>query len=231
MKDTERLFSLRATEVADLDPYNVRGKASQDQARELLMPDSMQSKENQIESYFNKEQRKILEINGYTIFSLQGKTVEDIIAEGLPVVYRYNSPVSGEILGIRSVKGEVAANLDFKDFFLPNSSRKSYFQQSGMVHAYENEKIIPMELRGIHAFIGNVAEYLEIALLEPELFGEKYSYNYTITETKILNGNQVLSLGSKDGLGIHLVSSDLNYDRGDIIFAAPLIEPFTGKRS
>src|SRR3989344_2929758 len=221
---------LRADEVADLDPYNVRGKTKTEAARERLpSADENSTKVEKVkEGFFNNEQTKILAENKFKRFELRGRTVEEII-DKIPIEFHGLSENMNEINTIKSMQGEVAIKTNKTGFFIPDSGSKNYFKQSGMVHAYENEVVIPLGLRGVQSILGNLADYLELALINLSLFGAKYGYYYTITESKIdhyRNGRSALAVGARDPSGIHVLSSGLDYKRGDIVFAAPLIVPF-----
>src|SRR3989344_8804148 len=83
MSESKKDDFLRSNQVADLDPYNVRGKPTHKTAEELLAEDvELQAPETGEEGTFTSEQRRLLEEEGYQIYTLTGESIQTLKAKG-----------------------------------------------------------------------------------------------------------------------------------------------------
>ncbi|OGH11140.1 MAG: hypothetical protein A3B38_03120 [Candidatus Levybacteria bacterium RIFCSPLOWO2_01_FULL_36_13] len=151
-------FNLRADEVADLDPYNVRGLKTQDQAKELLTPES----NSQIDRFTNQQKDKLQELE-YRIFTLHGETLGSLVEKGAKISWAWDD---SKIDFNRSYSSEVAiANKHFAGF-------SRYDEQVRELIKFERKirESLSEDGEEIKAVIGRAQDYAELFYQDPEIF-------------------------------------------------------------
>ncbi|OGH11030.1 MAG: hypothetical protein A3B38_02460 [Candidatus Levybacteria bacterium RIFCSPLOWO2_01_FULL_36_13] len=236
MTEPKKDEMMRSDQVADLDPYNQRGKPKQEAARELLGDEpEVEEDENFDGPKFTQEQKVKLRDYGAEIFTLHGESINSLKEKGLKVWSNLDS--SDFQLGYEGHKTEVAIRLASNYLFLPDSNNKNYDEQANMVTNYSLE--LERKIPGIYASLGFPSDYAEIVLhcltkRGLELFkGTTPNGGYMYTSTAMSRSESLgsgktdsffISVGGMDeyGLGIHAFSAteDISF-----IFATPLIFP------
>jgi hypothetical protein len=146
----------------------------------------------------------------YYTYTLTGRSIKQLREDGLKFWTTWHE--DNKIENIKSHKGKVSIP---KDLFLPNSNNKTFTEQKKMIKAFHP-----------NAFMGNVADYCELAYLHLQatgeyLFGEKYDYSWARTTTTV--GTLVADVGVFDadrGLDVHRWGRD---GRAGDVFASPLV--------
>jgi len=174
---------------------------------------------------FSNEARKALEKEGYVVYELTGQSIASLREQGKPFWSTWYKDYP-DFEALTSRKSEVAINP--KQFFLPKSNNKTLGEQQALVERFSTD--IFAKVSGVEAVLGEVSDYTELAFLSPEkqrLFGEKYDYNYTRTQTRVWS--DVAIVGDFLPGGGLLVDYWHPGRRHDFLFAAPLVVPVGNK--
>lgn len=168
-------FSLRANEVADLDPYNIRGMPKIEVARELVNPEALQ-----IERFTDQQKEKLQELE-YRIFTLHGETLGSLVDKGAIIIWNWDD---SKIDFNKSYTSEIAiANKHFAGF-------SRYDEQVRELIKFERKirKSLGDDGEEIEAVIGRAQDYAELFYQDPEIFdatGEDFDLQIrTSTEPK-----------------------------------------------
>lgn len=148
-------FGLRASEVADLDPYKVRKIEAKIQAEALIIEEKPQEEVGKLE--FTGEQKQQLEELGYQIYKLSGITPNEM--KGICFKYNFLRKGLRDLKNEKSIEGEVA--IDPNNFFWQETSYAKYLNQAAYV--ISNEKKSGVE--GTRFIWGNLADYVELSYL------------------------------------------------------------------
>lgn len=177
---------------------------------------------------FSPEQREALEKEGYVIYELTGKTIEDLRG----VVGNYHQPMWLQYdpidKSVKSKTSEVAINPE--KLFLPESDNKRFTEQKSLVAEFSED--ISTKIPGVEAIIGEAPDYVELASLS-RLF--RHNMNYIRTQTEISSGLVYVYVGN-------LYPSNLYPDGGFMVdrgcydsrlfnlFIVPLVVPKKSSR-
>jgi len=217
----------RPDEWVDQDPYNVRGKPTHKAAEELLAEDvELQAPETREEGTFTSEQTRLLEEEGYQIYTLTGESIATLKAKGFKFWSTWHEQ-NPQFETLQSRVGQVAIKTDPDEFFIPDSNNKTLDKQLEMVE--EQNKALSQRISGVKAILGEAADYIELAFQNNELFGEKYDYNYTRTQTPTV-GSHVATVGDfnpDNGLSVNYWHRAHGHD---FVWASPLVVPTSGTK-
>lgn len=153
---------------------------------------------------FLPETEEALKKEGDLIFSLTGKSIGDLIKEGMKFRLAWPEECSDDFEAMRSICSQVAFNP--KQLFLPDSNNKTFVQQEKLVKCFLREK--SKKIKGIKAIIGELPDFGELALnylkyleqikqTDKRLFGEEYNYDYASTKT-LMGKFLMASVGNAD---------------------------------
>lgn len=180
---------------------------------------------------FSPEARTVLENAGYSIYGLTGQSIKTLREAGRKFWSTWHKGHDFENLASRL--SEVAIHPDPEQFYLPNSNKKTLSQQEELVGRFSEQLRTDKEIKGVEAIIGGVADYTELAFAHLDrtrerLFGEKYGYRYTRTNTPTV-GSGVAIVGDFDArFGLYV--SDWSRDDGDPrVWVSPLVVPAGNK--
>lgn len=170
---------------------------------------------------FTPETRETLEQRGYLVHELTSQSIKTLRDAGRPFWSSWHKDYP-QFEALESRSSEVAINP--QELFIPDSNRKTYKQQLAMVEEFSEA----LKVQGAEAILGEMPDYVELAFTHLDatgdrLFGEKYGYNYTRTNTKL--GRSVAGVGffyRDDGLSVDRWRP---YGRSGRLFAAPLVVP------
>lgn len=177
-------------------------------------------------SKFTNEAREALRQEGYLLYALTGQSIRSLREAGRPFwsIWHQDYP---DFENLPSRLSEVAIDPDPTKFFLPKSNNKTLKQQIGMIVDFSEQ--LTKRIAGVRALMGEAPDYTELAFLRLDatgerLFGEKYDYRFTRTQTSTV-GPLVAYVGgfyADHGLRV----SDWNRDHSDRrLWAAPLVVP------
>jgi hypothetical protein len=175
---------------------------------------------------FSPEQRFSLQEKGYRFYELTGQSIASLREQGKPFWSTWHKDYP-EFAALTSRHSEVA--IDPKKLFIPRSNNKTLEQQLEAVAKYSDS----LGIQGVEAILGEVPDYTELAFAHfdktgERLFGEKYDYNYTRTQTRF--GSDVAFVGSfRAGVGLNVNRWGAAYRSGDLR-AAPLVVPVSGTK-
>lgn len=170
---------------------------------------------------FSPEQREALEAKGFRVYELTGQSIASLRAQGKPFWSTWHRSYP-DFESLTSRHSEVA--IDPKKLFLPRSNNKTLEQQLAAVKKFSDG----LRIQGVETLLGQVPDYTELAFAHLDktgqrLFGEKYDYNYTRTQTRVESG--VAGIGGFDAdSGLHVDRWDPDV-RGGSLRAAPLVVP------
>lgn len=171
-------------------------------------------------TYFTAEQKILLRNRKYTIFNLNQESMTTLEKKGMRFWSTWHVGNSN-FESLSSRKGEVAVLLDPDKFFLADSNNKTYQEQVDMVKEYSLK--IQQKISGVEAIIGNAADYLELAFLNANLFGEEYKRHYTRSNTPTFL--HFALVGNRDLNGFLSVPDWASDARDPSIWVAPLVVP------
>ena len=190
------------------------------------VPTAVEAEAPQVQR-FSKEAREALDQRGFKVYELTGQSIKTLREQdGHPFRSTWHQSYP-EFEALSSRHSEVA--IDPKKLFIPRSNDKTLTQQLDAVASYSKT----LQISGVEAVLGQAADYAELAFAHLDktgerLFGEKYDYEYTRTQTRVEGGVADVGYFCADGgLGV----SDWGPDhRGGYIFAAPLVVPVSGTK-
>lgn len=170
---------------------------------------------------FSPEAREALEAKGFRVYELTGQSIASLREQGKSFWSTWHKGYP-EFEALASRHSEVA--IDPKKLFIPRSNNKTLEQQLEAVAKYSDS----LGIQGVEAILGEVPDYTELVFAHLDktgqrLFGEKYDYNYTRTQTRVESVvANVGHFGADDGLDV----SGWNPDYRDVVLhAAPLVVP------
>jgi len=128
---------------------------------------------------FSEKAKEDLREKGYSIFELKKQSMLEMertytVEAANFTEYDYYMP---DFNAQRSIGSEVAVNLS--EPFLPKSNNKTDKEQDKMVEKFS--KKLEKEIPGIKAFIGTMADHVEIANIAPDYLSGQAKGEYTIT--------------------------------------------------
>lgn len=185
---------------------------------------------------FSKETRKVLEKEGYVIYSLTGQSINSLRNAGRKFWSEWHKDFL-DFEAIGSMQSEVAINTI--KLFLPGSNNKTLVQQEEMVSKFSVE--LEKKVQGVKVIIGQAPDYVELAFKHLDetkkyLFGAKDNYNYARTKTLSIDSFVAYVGGFHDSRGFFFqpVGLGVGYWPADgglgVIYAAPLVIPASPNR-
>lgn len=150
---------------------------------------------------FSPEVHETLINNGYFIYPLTGKSIEEQQIKDGRLWFKSHENLDS-IIALQSDLTEVAINP--KQLFLPNSGLKTLEEQIEMVRLFS--ELLSQDIQGVKAIIGGAADYVELVLSHRDntgkhLFAKPYHFTRTLTPVDESNsaivGYNVLSCGLK----------------------------------
>lgn len=173
---------------------------------------------------FSQESLDALKEHGFAVYVLKRQSIKSKRAQGRKFwnLWHENHP---DFESLSSMYSEVAINP--RKLLLTDSNNKSQRQQEELIAKFSGR--LGNEIQGVEAIMGEAADYVDLAFTHLEkkhtyLFGEKYNYVFTRTQTPTIDGS-VANVGCFHKTnGLRVTSTNPNY--GDpYIFAVPLIVP------
>lgn len=179
---------------------------------------------------FSAEARRGLEREGFLIYTLTGKSLQQLSEEGRDIgILKYLVRLDWK--SVASVESEVAINPN--NLFLPGSFNRRWEKQQKMVAGF-SRKLQKRTSGQVRAIVGNAADYVELYSLHRQttgvrLFGDRAPYARTATSfMSITNPDVAFSVVAggfhKEGeLYLSIEHRDFGYE---LIGVAPLVVPF-----
>lgn len=170
---------------------------------------------------FSPEAREVLEAKGFKVYELTGQSITSLREQGKQFWSTWHRDYP-DFESLTSRHSEVA--IDPKKLFIPRSNNKTLQEQLEAVAKYSES----LGVQGVEAVLGEVPDYTELAFAHLDktgqrLFGKKYDFNYTRTQTRV--GGDVAFVGrfhADDGLHVYYWFPD---SRDGLLHAAPLVVP------
>lgn len=198
---------LRAPDVADLDPYNTRGKPKHDAARELLGEEAEEAKRPGVK--FSERQKLILAQINYRTFSLNGRDLSEEVRN-----------ITGfdpdNLINTEAYKGEIAL---VPQLYLEDSKNKTLKEQMEMLKG--------LEVSGTEATIGTVTDYINLAKDYIDRTGKVLLVNRVRTRTKEKSPYEFSILISQSKSGEFLIGEAQKNVASEDLFIMPLIIPYS----
>lgn len=175
---------------------------------------------------FTDEAREKLTREGHLIYTIGGQSIATMRDAGRPFWSTWHKDYP-EIEALTSTYSEIAINPDPVKFFIPRSNNERLDRQLEMVDDYSNK--LSKKVKGVQAVLGQMPDYADLAFshldaTKDRLFGEKYDYRYTRTQTPTV-GTSVACVGgfiADDGLSVGNWAHDVGNSG---VFASPLVVP------
>jgi len=174
---------------------------------------------------FSSKQESLLRNSGYEMYDLTGQTITSLHEAGNPFQLDWHTYDPFKSISLVSSRvGQVAFHPG--KLFLEGSDNMNMPDQLSLFTRYK--LAIEIEMPGVTAIVGNVADYAELLALHRDrthryLFGEEYEFGFARTLT-VIEGEGPVIVGFRHGQGFSMIPSRGNQSAAGL-YIAPLLVP------